>query len=226
VATEDNEYIKGLNESRMKIWERGKEILERAAAEKRSMSAEEATQYEALTADITRLDKTRERTWLATAERSSRVNEELRGHHPVEGPTCPDSRRADPGFFRSEIRTRGTNGLEIDLTHPARIYEGFRAGMRLQELRAVIATDSGASGGSLTVPTTVANRIYAFMTAQVAMRRIGCTIITTAGGNAMNFPRVSTHGVATQIANQDTAFGGTNPVLSMMTLNAYDYGSS
>jgi HK97 family phage major capsid protein len=56
------------------------------------------------------------------------------------------------------------------------------------------------------------------------MRRIGCTIITTSGGNAMNFPRVATHGIATQVATQDTVFGGTNPVIGMMTLNAYDYG--
>jgi hypothetical protein len=121
------------------------------------------------------------------------------------------------------LKSFSINALELDLTVPARIYDAHRNGIPLQELR-VIATDTGASGGSLTVPTTVASQIYAYMTASVAMRRMGCTIITTASGNAMNFPRVSTHGIATQVASQTTAFAGTDPILSMMTLNAYDYG--
>jgi len=230
-VADSNEYIKELNEQRMKIWERGKEILDRASNEKRSLSDEESDNYDKVNADIIRLDKTRDAfAASASAQREfEQVNEELRKvTTPVERADLAvrDSKMEDEirSFFRSEIRTRGINALEIDMTVPARIYDMARNGMPLSELRAVVATDTGASGGSLTVPTTVASQIYAYMTAQVAMRRMGCTILTTSAGNAMNFPRVSTHSVATQVANQDTAFAGTNPVLSMMTLNAYDYG--
>ncbi len=40
----------------------------------------------------------------------------------------------------------------------------------------------------------------------------------------MNFPRTGTHGVATQVAAQTTALAGSDPVLTSMTLGAYDYG--
>jgi HK97 family phage major capsid protein len=62
------------------------------------------------------------------------------------------------------------------------------------------------------------------MTAAVAMRRMRTTIVTTDGGEPKQFPKVSTHGIATQVANQNTAFAGTDPVLATMTLNAYDAG--
>ncbi len=215
----------------MKIWENQKEILDRAASDKRSLSAEEADQCRRMDADIARLDETRKMHLAsATAQREfEQVNEELRRvTTPVERADLEvrdDKMTADiRSLFRNEVRTRGIDGLEIDLTVPARYYESLRSGIPLSELRAVVATDTGASGGSLTVPTTVASQIYAYMTAQVAMRRIGSTIITTAAGNAMNFPKVSAHAIGTQVANQDTAFAGTNPVIAMMTLNAFDYG--
>jgi hypothetical protein len=113
-------------------------------------------------------------------------------------------------FFRSEIRTKGINALELDLTVPARIYDAHRNGIPLAELRAVVATDTGASGGSLTVPTTVASQVYAYMTASVALRRMGCTILTTAAGNAMNFPRVSAHGWPPR-SRPGHRLAGTNP---------------
>jgi HK97 family phage major capsid protein len=96
-------------------------------------------------------------------------------------------------------------------------------GGRGGELRAILG-DSGTSGGSVTIPTTVASTVYAYMTASVAMRRMNTTIITTQSGNQINFPKVSTHGVATQIATQNTAFAGTDPILTQMQLNAYDAG--
>jgi HK97 family phage major capsid protein len=229
-VTVENE-VRSLNEQRMNIWERGKEILDRASSEKRTMTHEESANFDKLNDDIQRIDKTRDALIASdrAKEELATVNDELRRV------STPDERadldRRDKrmeedirSFFRSEIRTKGTNALELDLQVPARIYDMHRNGIPLEELRAVVASDTGASGGSLTVPTTVATSIYAYMTAQVAMRRIGCTIITTDAGNAMNFPKVSAHAVGTQVANQDTAFAGTNPIVAQMTLNAFDFG--
>ena len=66
-----------------------------------------------------------------------------------------------------------------------------QSGYRLDDFRPIEDTKA------VTVPTLVAESIYAFMTASVAMRRIGCTIINTDHGNAMNFPKVSSHSIAT-----------------------------
>ncbi len=223
--------VRALNEQRMKAWESGKEILDRMRSEKRTLTATESETYDKISNDIDRIDKTREA--LISSDRAQRELEDV--NEEVRRISTPDE-RADQSdlekkatdeimsFFRSGIRTPGVNNLEIDLTTPARAFDAHQHGLRGDEFRAVIATDTGASGGSLTVPTTVATSIYAYMTASVAMRRIGATIITSASGNAMTFPKVSTHAVGTQVANQDTAFAGTNPVLANMTLNAYDYG--
>ncbi len=223
--------IKETNAKRQNVWEQAKELLETVDKRGDGMSAEEKRKYDQMDAEISRLDTYREA--LSSSETAQRtvetVNEEFRRVSTPderEARDDADRRAADDirSFFRREHHSKGVGALEIDLTTPARIYDHARHGLPVDEFRAVIATDTGASGGSLTVPTTVATSIYAYMTASVAMRRIGCTIITTDGGNAMNFPRVSTHGVGTQIANQDTAFAGTNPVVGQMTLNAFDFG--
>lgn len=225
------EKIKDLNDRRMSAWDKGNEIIETADKRGDGMSAEEKQAFDRTQAEVMRLDTMREAlTSSETAERTrDTINDEFRRVSTPddrENRAAADKRMEDDikSFFRREHHTKGVGALEIDLTTPARIYDHARHGLPVDEFRAVIATDTGASGGSLTVPTTVATSIYAYMTASVAMRRIGCTIITTDSGNAMNFPRVATHGIGTQIATQDTAFSGTNPILGQMTLNAFDFG--
>lgn len=224
------EQVKNLNEQRMRAWESGKEILDRALERGETMTLEESAQYNKINDDITRLDNTRDA--LSSSHRAEeefhRSNDEfLRVSTPIER---EDRSKRDAqmeadirSFFRREHHTQGVGALEVDMTVPARTYDHARHGVPIAELR-VLQTDAGVSGGSLTVPTTVATSIYAYMTASVAMRRIGATILTTDGGNAMNFPRVATHGIGTQVASQTTALAGTDPVLGQMTLNAYDFG--
>ena len=113
--------------------------------------------------------------------------------------------------------------IYVSLDRAANVVEAYRDSPRGGELR-LVAGDVGASGGSLTVPTTVSSEVYAYMTAAVAMRRMRTTIVTTDGGEPKLFPKVATHGLATQVANQNTTFAGTDPVLATMTLNAFDAG--
>lgn len=226
------EQIRSLNEERMSLWEKGKEVLTRADGENRGLSAEERESYDRIQDQIVLKDKMREAI-LSTdkAEKEyENLQEELRRVTTVtEKQSLVEADRQDKSalerFFRRDARTPGPNAIEIDLTHAARAVNAYtKYGVGGDELRAVIAGDTGASGGSLTIPTTVATTIYAFMTASVALRRMNTTIIDTAGGETMTFPRVSTHGIATQVANQDTAIAGTNAVLGQMTLNAFPYG--
>lgn len=228
-AVEDQ--VKSINEQRMKLWERSKEILDKALAEGRSLSQEEINNNNTLNADITRLDATRDA--LVTSEgarvESETINDEYRRATTTtleRDGEWTDEKRIE-SMFRKQLRSKGVDQMDIDLRGPARIYESFRMGARGADLARefrLIAGDTGASGGSLTVPTTVANTIYAYMTASVALRRMNSTIITTASGNPLNFPRVGTHGIATQVASTATAFSGTDPVLTQMQLSAYDAG--
>jgi HK97 family phage major capsid protein len=79
------------------------------------------------------------------------------------------------------------------------------------------------ASGSLLVPTDLASTIYQYMTASVALMSMPTTKITTAGGNPLDFPKVVTHGIGTQVG-EGTAIGGTSAVFGKVTLNAYKYG--
>ncbi len=222
------EIVKDLNDQRMRAIEEGRSILNKALAEGRTLTQEETEKYDRIDQDVQRFDATRDRLIRSDEAQRAReeINEEyLRVSTPIER---QDAQRRDQSdvesFFRRTRGSQGLDSLEVDLQPVARAYDAyFRQGARGEEFR-LIAGDTGASGGSLTIPTTVASTVYQFMTAQVAMRRMKTTILTTDSGNALSFPRVATHGVATQVANQNTAFAGTDPVLSQMTLNAYDAG--
>lgn len=220
------EQVKDINEQRMKAWEQGKSILDKALAEGRTTSAEENEQYDKFDADVTRYDNMRDRLTRSDAASKERedVNEEFRRvSTPIEK---NDQKRRDESemeSFFSRERTGGKRTIEVDLAPVARAYAAYRDGARGQEFR-LIAGDTGASGGSLTIPSTVASTVYQFMTASVAMRRMNTTVLTTDSGNPLSFPRVVTHGIATQVANQSTTFAGSDPVLGQMTLNAYDAG--
>ena len=217
-----DEQVKNLNEQRLRAWERGKEILDRALAEGRTLNQEETNNYNQINDDISRIDNTRDA--LVSSERAAKeyhqVNDELaRVSTPIERETRTTAAVDEAAFFR---RT-GPGSIDIDLKPAIDAHNAVMRGYSGQELRAVL-TDGGSSGGSLTVPTQVAQSVYAYMTASVAMRRIGCTILSTDSGAPMTIPKVGTHGIATQVASQDTAFAGTDAVLAALTLNAYDYG--
>jgi HK97 family phage major capsid protein len=62
------------------------------------------------------------------------------------------------------------------------------------------------------------------MTASVALMGMPTTKVVTAGGNALDFPKVNAHGIGTQVIAQGTAIGGTDPTFAKMTLDAFKYG--
>ena len=230
------EQLKELGEKRIRLWNRAKEVYDRAAEEHRDLTAEERYNTDRLEEDIQGIEKLSERIMSSgtareefeqvteafasistrgeradLAQRDQRMAEDLRSlmRPPSEGNSLMD-------------RTRAINQMDLDMTEAARHFAAVRQGFTGNELR-VIMTDAGAASGSLTVPTTVANTIYSFMVQSNNIRRIA-RVITTAGGAPMNFPRTGTHGVATQVAAQTTALAGSDPILTSMTMTAYDYG--
>lgn len=222
------ELVKDLNDQKLRAVEQGRSILNRALAEGRTLTQEETDQYDKIDADITRFDNTRDRLVRSDKAQHERelIDEEfMRVSTPIERTDVARRSNADvESFFRRSVGEGGLDAMEVDFGPIARAYDGYyRQGARGEEFR-LIAGDSGSSGGSLTIPTTVASTVYQFMTASVAMRRMHTTILTTDSGNALTFPRVTTHGIATQVATQNTAFAGTDPVLGNMVLNAFDAG--
>jgi HK97 family phage major capsid protein len=221
--------VRELNEKRLRAWEAAKALLDEVNVRQgRDLTAAETAQFDRMMDDITRLD--RERDDLTSSDEAQRtvetLNEEARrAARPDDDFEQGDQRGRDVlrDFFRPHHAPGRYNAINIDLRKAANAVEAIRQGARGEEFR-LIAGDTGASGGSLTIPTGVAPSIYAYMTASVAMRRMNTTIITTDHGNPVLYPRVSAHGIGTQVINSNTAFSGTDAVLSTMTLNAWDYG--
>jgi HK97 family phage major capsid protein len=71
------------------------------------------------------------------------------------------------------------------------------------------------------LPIDVSLNVYAALTQASAMRHTRATVITTSGGAAMRFPKTTTQAAAT-LADQNTSFGGTDPAVDVMALNAFD----
>src|SRR6185295_6253834 len=67
-----------------------------------------------------------------------------------------------------------------------------------------------------TVPTDLVRSLYDYLEVYSGMRRTNATILTTSSGNALDYPKVTSHGTAaivgegTALAEADAAFGKTS----------------
>jgi HK97 family phage major capsid protein len=221
-----NDQVRGLREARIKAWDAGKAILDRAQQSGHGMTAEDAAAWKRANDEIDRLDK-RVRDLLASDENRREyelVNEELRRV------TTPDERadaaardQRSEGDMRAFLRGEIRGPLTIDLRRASYVNQLYRSGARGEEFRAGIFGDTGASGGSLTLPSLVSRNIFAVMQSANVMRATRMTLLTTPTGAPIAVP-VGTQGAATQIANQDTTFAGTDPTMAAKFLHAYPAG--
>jgi HK97 family phage major capsid protein len=218
-------YVKmrELLEERQNVWQQAKDVLLQAERERRGMTAEENARFERASEEMDRLD--RERLELLASDEADReralVNEEFRRvATPGERAEADRRDRQIVDFFR---RGSSTTAVNVDLRPAMYASDAIRNGATGQELR-VLQTDGGASGGSLTVPTVVESTVWSYFVSSNAMRRLPCTVVTRRDGAPYVVPRVNTHGIATQVASQTTAFAGTDPVRGNITLSAYDFG--
>jgi HK97 family phage major capsid protein len=214
--------VKALNTRRQMAWESGKAILERAHTAGRALTAEERASYARCNAEITALDAKRNALIHSDAARreEAEINDEYRRVTSTGYVDTARSREAETmrGFLRGEVPA-----INIDLRRASYATELYRSGARGAEFRSGIFGDTGASGGSLTIPSLVTSHIYTVMSAANIMRQTNMTMLTTNDGAPLAVP-TGTPGAATQIANQDTVIGGSDPTMATHILRAYDVG--
>jgi HK97 family phage major capsid protein len=195
------------------------------------MSAEERVTEDRIVAEIAALTNERDR-FVAQETReqeSAKISETFSSAFgspapAVAGPKSETQQLED--FLRGRspgnaVDEKGARGFHVDFKNAAPFVDAIRDGASSRDIRNTIQTTTGS--GSLLMPTDLAATIYAFMTASVAMMRMPTTKINTSGGNPIDFPRVSTHGVGTNVL-EATTVGGTDAAFAKMTLNAYKYG--
>ncbi|MDP9336800.1 MAG: phage major capsid protein [Actinomycetota bacterium] len=218
------DQVKDLNAQRLRVWNRGKELLDRATSQGRGLTGEENRSFDAVASEITRLDI--ERQALLESDEAKRelenVNEELRR---VSTPSEYNDARSREKRILADFLSGRTREINIDLRRASYVSNAYRDGARGDDFarRSGIFADTGASGGSLTIPSLVSQTIFQVMQSANIMRSTRMTILDTPTGAPLAIP-VGSQGAATQIANQDTTFAGTDPTMASKVLHAYPAG--
>ena len=199
-------YVDSLLEKRANVWSQATEILDRAEAENRSMTAEEQVSYDAAVVDMeairSQADKlVSDRTSADAAEASLRALASQREvHAPAGSDDVEESTRA---FFQ------GKSGRSFEV-NPTK-----------SELRVLSNASAGAGGN--TVPTSFYGSIWEHLRANATLIRAGATVLTTNGGENFEIPTTTGHGAAAQVAENGT-IAASDPVFAKRTLGAWKYG--
>lgn len=112
--------------------------------------------------------------------------------------------------------------LEVNIQAAAKERQMLRQGASPEEIRNALTWDTGSMASA--VPTTMSRSLYEYMEASIAAFRLGATQVQTSSGETIDFPRLATHAIATQVAGQGTALAGTDPTFAKLSLGANKYG--
>lgn len=210
-------HVIALNEDRARVVEQLRSELDFTAGRERT--AEESQKIARLDARIDEIDaevrefvarETREQEAAALRQQTLSVFGEARTARN-------DKVQADA--FRQWL-THRNGDFEIDIQRAMKERQMLRAGASPEEIRA-LAWD--ATSGSLVVPTTMARSLFDLLEANIAAFRIGATVMNTSTGENMQLPKLTTHGIATQVSGQGTTLAGSDPVMGRVNLNVYKY---
>ena len=188
-----SEYIKVQHEARQKAWHQAKELLDRAAAEKRDLTAEENEQYARISSE---LDE-RARVIETIEKDEQRAKAAVEAMANIDLSVAPQSAKSDADVIRSMARgeIRSFNFEKRDVTK--------------------------SSTGS-PVPTSFYDRII-MLARYVGGPLETSTILNTAGGENLQIPSQATYSTAavspegSAISESDPTFN------SFVTLSAYKY---
>ena len=191
-----SDYVKTQFEERAKAYEAAKEILDRAAAEGRSLDATERESVDRAFADMDRrkaiIDDMR-----ALEMREKEIAEATALHAEARAVSAPVAEQSDADALRSLAR-----GEVRSLTF---------------EKRDVSKSSTGAP-----VPTSFYDRIMELARYTGPMLEVG-TIINTAGGENLQIPRTNAYSTGS-VTSETSAIGESDPTfLAFLTLGAFKY---
>ena len=226
------ERAQALNATRNTVWTEAQGFLSDLPKDQ-EMSVEQRTQWDRYNARIDSLGA--ERDELIERARIDGENEGIRNAQEIAfgADVDPDAERFDANveirsFLRGEKRFdthdddgKPVNAIRADVMAVARERDLLRMGASPSEIRA-LAWDTGSVASA--VPTVMARSLYEILEANIAALRMPTTRITSGSGEPMTFPKVTAHGIATQVSGQGTAFAGTDPTFNLLSLTPNKYG--
>lgn len=192
------ENMKRVLEERANLWEvQGKPLAD--IANERALTAEEQVKFEQV-----------ERDFAAFGQRIRALELSLEQEEAVRD--FAEKLENDPA-----LRTAFEDELRSVLV--ARDKVGFDLAWTGKEMTRALAKGSSSTGGS-TVPTTTLENLILPLRNFTSVLTAGATVITTASGESLTLPRLSSFGAAAQYA-EAAAISGTDPATDSVTLGAY-----
>jgi len=188
-----SDYLKRQTELRATAWEEAKHLLDAAAAESRDLTAEETVIYDRISEDMDNRARVIEQI-TKDEERAQRLDVAAASVRTDEvAPADDDDTESIRKLARGEVRS-------IDF-----------------EKRDVLTSNTGAP-----VPTSFYSEVIS-KARLVGPMLTTSTIITTAGGENLQIPRVSTYSAST-IAAEAGAIGESDPAFgAFITLGAFKF---
>lgn len=204
-----SDYAKMLLEQRANVWEQAKAILDKAADEKRELTAEEQVSYDKMSTDLRALREQADK--VAEDHAAAKASEEaLRklADSPVEdgerrkAPSQEQFSRELRSFLRGERRSLDVTG-DVDI--------------RAMQQRALGGATSGA--GIETQPTNFYNKLWASLI-QTAQLMKSVTVLQTTNGDTIQIPSADAHSTASWTAS-GAAISESDPHFVQRSLSAY-----
>lgn len=185
------EFAKYLREKRANVREQQKELLDLAIGEKRDLTAEEQSKYDAMDADIIGLGESVRKLEEAVAE--DRAVAEAFGRLDATPATGPDARSQERAkALRDFLQGNGQRGFDIPV-----------------ELRA----DQTTSNAAGVIPAGFYGQLWEYMIETSSVLQLNPQILRTTSGETIKLPRATAHPTAGAVT-EGVAITASDPTLS------------
>lgn len=216
------DYVENLTTERNRAWEEQKKVLDLAVTEKRELSGEETAIVDRTDADLDRLDG-EIKGWLGREQRDAEAAKARAEYANFVRPELTEqNENKEAETIREVLRGNVRGGMDFDFAAVAAEKRAIRAGATGRDFRNDMTVGTAGAGG-YTVPTGFMRQLYDFLEIFSGMRRTNATIITTASGEVMDFPKVTAHGTAA-VVGEGTAMAEADPAVNKLTMTPYKYG--
>jgi HK97 family phage major capsid protein len=207
-----------LREQRAAAFERQKQILDTAEGENRDLNGEETQEYDRLTDEFETLEKRIDRV-----EREERLAPQMGREVAVTDVEPGSEERKLPESYKGWLEQRDGGPAQDNPEYRQAFYNWMATGeappssVLTPEIRAQSKATAGA--GANLVPTLFERQLIDLLRTLGQMRSLA-TVITTDGGQTIQVPNVSAHGVATWTA-ENASFTETDETFAQQNLSAY-----
>jgi len=214
--------ITQLLEQRANLTEQMRAIVDGAAAENRSQTAEENAKFDALNEDIDALDQQRKRL-----ETMDQRDADLKDLQERGGPEIVDKdqkRTGEPDKFETELRAflaGEKRSLTITPDEPIRNYQHARSIATQQR----DLTKGTATAGGHTVGTAFYSQLVDHMIEVSGILQAGPTVLVTERGENLPIPRTTAHSSATSEIAEAAGITESDPAFNQLVLSSYKYGN-